>query len=72
MPARDRRGSGLHHLRSALSNDRRQGWLGEVSWKFQGHLRFGLGYNFTQFSDDEFPLDDYSASGWFFRLQGMY
>jgi len=31
-----------------------------------------VGYNFTDFSDDEFSNNDYSVKGWFLRLQGTY
>ena len=54
------------------ADDRRQGWLGEMSWRLRRHLRFGLGYNFTDFSDNEFSQNDYSVHGWFLRVQGMY
>jgi len=54
------------------SNSRRSGWLTELSWQAQRHMRFGVGYNFTDFSDDERSLNDYSVRGWFLRAQGMY
>ena len=52
--------------------DRRQGWLGEVSWRVLRQFRVGVGYNFTDFSDNEFSDNDYSVEGLFLRLQGMY
>jgi hypothetical protein len=36
------------------------------------NFRVGAGYNFTDFSDDEFSQNDYSVKGWFFRVQGRY
>ncbi|MFB3044946.1 MAG: hypothetical protein ACE10A_01330, partial [Acidiferrobacterales bacterium] len=51
---------------------RRQGWLLEFMWRPIDHLRIGVGYNFTDFSDDEFSNNDYSVKGWFLRLQGAY
>jgi hypothetical protein len=54
------------------SEDRSQGWLFEAMWKLHRHLRAGVGYNFTDFSDQEFSANDYSARGWFFRVQGKY
>jgi hypothetical protein len=48
------------------------GFLFEVNRLFWGHLRLGVGYNFTDFTDNEFSANDYSAKGFFFRLQGKY
>ncbi len=54
------------------ADDMRQGWLTEVTWEVVKHLRLGVGYNFTDFSDNEFSDNDYSVHGWFFRIQGKY
>ncbi len=54
------------------ADDRRQGWLTEVAWEGVDFLRLGVGYNFTDFSDDEFAENDYTTQGWFLRLQGQY
>ena len=54
------------------SDDSRQGWLSEAMWNLHKNFRVGAGYNFTDFSDDEFSRNDYSAGGWFIRLQGKY
>ncbi len=59
-------------LRESDGNDQRSGWLGEVSYRLQKHVRLGVGYNFTDFSDDEFSQNDYSVRGWYFRIQGLY
>ena len=59
-------------LRQKETFDRRQGWLGEAFWKIQRNFRLGIGYNFTDFSDNEFSQNDYSTEGWFIRVQGMY
>ncbi|MDH3588533.1 MAG: hypothetical protein OEQ74_03945, partial [Gammaproteobacteria bacterium] len=50
----------------------RTGWLTEVMWDHFQHLRLGLGFNFTDFSDDEFSDHEYSEHGWFLRMQGKY
>ncbi len=50
----------------------RRGWLNELTWTAAKHFRLGAGYNFTDFSDNEFARDDYSLRGWFFRVQGKY
>ena len=48
------------------------GFLFEVNRLFFGHMRVGVGYNFTDFTDNEFTANDYSARGCFFRIQGKY
>ena len=54
------------------ADDRRDGWLTELMWKPSKFIRFGVGYNFTNFSDNEFASNKYSVRGWFIRLQGKY
>lgn len=49
-----------------------QGWLTELMWEHHSLLRVGVGFNFTDFSDNEFAEQDYSVHGWFIRLQGRY
>jgi hypothetical protein len=65
-------GGEFRSLSNREADDRRQGWLGEVAWKAMKHLRLGVGYNFTDFSDNEFSDNNYSTRGWFFRVQGIY
>jgi uncharacterized repeat protein (TIGR01451 family) len=48
------------------------GFLLEVNRLFFQHLRLGVGYNFTDFTDNELSANDYSAKGFFFRIQGKY
>lgn len=59
-------------LAEESTSTRKQGWLSEIGWRPQRHFRLGVGYNFTDFSDDERALNDYSVEGWFIRAQGMY
>ena len=59
-------------LRERQTNDQRQGWLSEFMWKPVKYFRVGVGYNFTDFSDNEFSANNYSQSGWFVRVQGRY
>ena len=59
-------------LSNREADDQRQGWLSELSWKAMQHLRLGAGYNFTDFSDNEFSDNNYSTYGWFMRVQGIY
>ncbi len=54
------------------SHDQRRGWLNELSWDAVEHMRLGVGYNFTDFSDNELARNDYSVSGWFIRGQARY
>ncbi len=54
------------------ADDRKQGWLAELMWEPVEHLRLGAGYNFTDFTDNEFSDNNYSVGGWFLRLQGKY
>ena len=48
------------------------GFLLEVNRLLMGHLRIGVGYNFTNFSDDALTANDYEVKGFFFRIQGKY
>ena len=54
------------------ADDSASGSLFEVNRLFFNHLRLGVGYNFTDFTDNEFSANDYSARGYFFRIQGKY
>jgi len=59
-------------LRQKEAQDQREGFVTEISWKMAKYLRFGMGYNFTDFSDNEFSDNNYSVRGWFVRLQSKY
>jgi len=50
-------------------NERKSGALAAVSRYFGDHLKFGLGYNFTDFSDDLTDLS-YDRSGFFVNVTG--
>ncbi len=54
------------------ADNQADGFLLEVNRLLMGHLRFGLGYNFTNFSDDALTANDYEVKGFFFRVQGKY
>ncbi len=49
----------------------RQGWLVGVDRDINKHFRVGVGYNFTDFSDDLTNFD-YDHKGWFLNLVGNY
>ncbi|MDI6791344.1 MAG: OmpA family protein [bacterium] len=59
-------------LAQKQADDRRKGFLVEVNRQVVNHLWFGAGYNFTDFTDKVNSANDYSAKGWFLRLQGNY
>jgi len=44
----------------------------EVNRIIVGHLRLGVGWNFTNFTDDETRLGDGTEKGFFVRAQGFY
>ncbi len=54
------------------AGDRRGGWLQELTWDPEKHLRFGVGYNFTRISGNEFDRTGSDADGWFVRAQSRY
>ena len=52
-------------------NESKSGALAAVSRYLGDHLKLGLGYNFTDFSDDLTDLD-YDNNGWFINALGKY
>lgn len=59
-------------LKQFQAKDQLQGFLVEIDREIAEHLRFGAGYNFTRFGDNEFSDNNYSARGWFIRAQGKF
>ncbi|QOW24192.1 hypothetical protein INQ43_10840 [Lysobacter sp. H23M47] len=49
----------------------KQGWLAGVDRDINRNFRLGVGYNFTDFSDDLTNFD-YHHKGWFINLVGSY
>ncbi|MEL7449062.1 MAG: OmpA family protein [Pseudomonadota bacterium] len=49
----------------------RQGYLAGIERHFGDHLKLGIGYNFTDFSDNLANLD-YDHKGWFLNAVGKY
>ncbi|MDP9914353.1 hypothetical protein J2W27_006493 [Variovorax boronicumulans] len=63
----------LAEYRALLVKDggTRKGWLVGVDRDITKNLRIGVGYNFTNFSDDLTKFD-YKYKGWFINLVGTY
>ena len=59
-------------LNQRVADDLLHGVLVEASYILQDVVRVGLGYNFTSFTDYEFPSRDVDRSGVFFRVTGQY
>ena len=55
-----------------VADDKQTGWLAELMYGIGSNFRIGVGYNFTDFSDNEFSENDYSVRGTFLRFQGKY
>jgi len=72
LPWQLRMGLEYRRLTQKQANDQRSGWLSELTWEANRHMRLGLGYNFSDFSDNEFSANDFSTEGWFIRIQGKY
>lgn len=56
-------------LKVKEAKDKRSGFLAAIHRHFGQNLKVGLGYNFTDFSDDLTHLD-YDAQGWFLNIVG--
>ncbi|KZN51244.1 OmpA family protein [Pseudoalteromonas luteoviolacea] len=54
-----------------LAQDRRSGALFALHRHVGEHMKIGVGYNFTDFSDDLTDLD-YDSKGWFINLVGKF
>jgi uncharacterized repeat protein (TIGR01451 family) len=52
--------------------DNKSGWLIEVDRDITDYIRFGVGYNFTDYDDDLRDEDNWDAKGWFAKVVGKY
>jgi len=59
-------------LEQKTAQDAKSGFLCEVTRHVTDNFQFGVGYNFTDFSDDLTEEDDYSTRGFFIRITGKY
>lgn len=61
----------LRSLDAKELQDRRSGWLTAGYYHVNENLKVGLGYNFTDFSDDLTDMR-YRSRGWFFNVLGKF
>ena len=69
MPERERQCRDW--LRAKELGDRRTGWLTAGYYHINENVKLGLGYNFTDFSDDLTDMR-YRSRGWFINLLGKF
>jgi len=50
----------------------KSGFLAGLYRHLGEHVKLGVGYNFTDFSDDLSSINDYQARGWFVNVIGKY
>ena len=55
-----------------LLDSMKHGALVELDREIMNYIRFGVGYNFTDFDDDLRTLNDFSAHGIFTRVSGKF
>lgn len=60
-----------YRLLDVRDGGRRQGWLVGVDRDVGRNFRMGVGYNFTDFSDD-LTRFDYDHRGWYLTMSGRY
>ena len=60
------------HLLSIEDAGMKKGFLVGVYRDVGEHVKMGVGYNFTDFSDDLTQSNDYQAGGWFINIIGQY
>ena len=65
-------GAEYRFLQSTLAQSIQHGALFEVNYIIKRAIRLGVGYNFTDFSDDEFARFDERYGGPFFRVMAHY
>ena len=65
-------GAEYRFLHQSLTQDWEHGVLLEAAYILQDHVRLGLGYNFTRFTEDELGDFDRDASWVFFRVTAQY
>ncbi|MBI4834642.1 MAG: hypothetical protein HY811_07490, partial [Planctomycetes bacterium] len=59
-------------LKQELADDQKAGMLIEGMYKFNEYAYIGVGYNFTDFTDDLINDNDYTIKGPFIRFVGTF
>ena len=65
-------GTEFRRMTQDLANDERNGFVTEIMWEGFDPLRIGVGYNFSEVSDNEYVEYDFTSKGFFMRLQGKF
>ena len=65
-------GTEFRRMTQDLANDERNGFATEIMWEGFDPLRIGIGYNFSEVSDNEYVEYDFTSKGFFMRLQGKF
>lgn len=60
-----------HWLISDMDNEKKEGVMAGIDYDIHENLRIGVGYNFTDFSDD-LRYDDYRARGVYINIIGKF
>ncbi|MGI9249119.1 MAG: hypothetical protein ACR2QI_08890, partial [Woeseiaceae bacterium] len=72
MPKDLRFGTEYRLMNQDIADDRRNGFVTELMWEGLDPVVLGLGYNFSDVSDNEYVDYDFSTKGPFLRLQGKF
>ena len=72
LPKRFLLGTEYRLMTQDIANDRRSGFVTEVMWEGLNPLRLGVGYNFSDVTDNEFADYNFSTRGMFVRVQGKF
>jgi len=72
MPKQLQFGTEYRLMNQDIANDQRSGFVTELMWEGLDPIVLGIGYNFSDVSDNEYVDYDYSTQGPFLRLQGKF
>lgn len=61
-----------YRILSMLDNETKNGFLLDIGYNFNRYFKLSAGYNFTDFSDNLYRLNDYNHHGFFIRATGRY
>jgi hypothetical protein len=60
------------HILTQEDDGTKSGMLAGIYKHMGDHIKLGVGYNFTNFSDDLSKSNDYEAGGWFINMIGKF